>query len=102
MLRSVQFLDLNTQTLMILDDSLQIELDGICDVEPRLQLEVEIRHVNRRDVDLLGYLLDSFEVILTQECTKSVCGREFLTIFDPLAQIPDFIGQVDFRALGCI
>jgi hypothetical protein len=36
MLRSVQFLDLNTQTLMILDDSLQVELDGICDVEPWL------------------------------------------------------------------
>lgn len=87
---------------MVLDYPLQVKLNGLCYIEPRFEFQVQVAHIDGRDVDLLSNLFESLIGILSKKSALGIGSGELLTILNPLAKVPDFVSKVNFGTSGCL
>lgn len=87
---------------MVLDYALQIKFDSLCYVEPRFEFQVQVTHIDGRNVHLLSDLLQTFIRVLSEQSPLRVSICKLLAVLNPSSKVSDFISKVNFRALGSL
>jgi len=88
---SLGFGDLKRDTLVVLEYTLQIQFNGLGNIESRFEFKVQVTHIDGRDVHLLSNLLQTFIRILSKQSAFSITISELFTVLNPPTKVSNFI-----------